>query len=205
MPVNAQRGLTFATGLRHILRHDPDIIMVGEIRDRDTADIAIRAALTGHLVFSTLHTNDAPGAVTRWIDMGVEPFLIGSSLEAVVGQRLVRTICPHCKEPYQPDQTLIKSLNGASEITRGTVFYHGAGCNECAQTGMMGRVGIFELLRITGKLRELIATRPTTDAIIKAAPADHISMIHDGIGKVLQGITTPEEVFRVAKTITEDE
>jgi type II secretory ATPase GspE/PulE/Tfp pilus assembly ATPase PilB-like protein len=205
MPVNAKRGLTFATGLRHILRHDPDIIMVGEIRDRDTADIAIRAALTGHLVFSTLHTNDAPGAVTRLIDMGVEPFLIGSSLEAVVGQRLVRTICPHCKEPYQPDQTLIKSLNGASEITRGTTFYHGVGCNECAQTGMMGRVGIFELLRITGKLRELIATRPTTDAIIKAAPADHISMIHDGIGKVLQGITTPEEVFRVAKTITEDE
>ena len=205
IPVNAKRGLTFATGLRHILRHDPDIIMVGEIRDRDTADIAIRAALTGHLVFSTLHTNDAPGAVTRLIDMGVEPFLIGSSLEAVVGQRLVRTICPHCKEPYQPDQTLIKSLNGASEITQGTTFYHGAGCNECAQTGMMGRVGIFELLRITGKLRELIATRPTTDAIIKAAPADHISMIHDGIGKVLQGITTPEEVFRVAKTITEDE
>jgi type II secretory ATPase GspE/PulE/Tfp pilus assembly ATPase PilB-like protein len=205
IPVNAKRGLTFATGLRHILRHDPDIIMVGEIRDRDTADIAIRAALTGHLVFSTLHTNDAPGAVTRLIDMGVEPFLIGSSLEAVVGQRLVRTICPHCKEPYQPDQTLIKSLNGASEITQGTTFYHGAGCNECAQTGMMGRVGIFELLRITGKLRELISTRPTTDAIIKAAPADHISMIHDGIGKVLQGITTPEEVFRVAKTITEDE
>jgi len=205
MPVNAKRGLTFATGLRHILRHDPDIIMVGEIRDRDTADIAIRAALTGHLVFSTLHTNDAPGAVTRLIDMGVEPFLIGSSLEAVVGQRLVRTICPHCKEPYQPDQTLIKSLNGASEITQGTTFYHGVGCNECAQTGMMGRVGIFELLRITGKLRELISTRPTTDAIIKAAPADHISMIHDGIGKVLRGITTPEEVFRVAKTITEDE
>ena len=205
IPVNAKRGLTFATGLRHILRHDPDIIMVGEIRDRDTADIAIRAALTGHLVFSTLHTNDAPGAVTRLIDMGVEPFLIGSSLEAVVGQRLVRTICPHCKEPYQPDQTLIKSLNGASEITQGTTFYHGVGCNECAQTGMMGRVGIFEMLRITGKLRELISTRPTTDAIIKAAPADHISMIHDGIGKVLQGITTPEEVFRVAKTITEDE
>ena len=205
IPVNAKRGLTFATGLRHILRHDPDIIMVGEIRDRDTADIAIRAALTGHLVFSTLHTNDAPGAVTRLIDMGVEPFLIGSSLEAVVGQRLVRTICPHCKEPYQPDQTLIKSLNGASEITQGTIFYHGVGCNECAQTGMMGRVGIFELLRITGKLRELISTRPTTDAIIKAAPADHISMIHDGIGKVLRGITTPEEVFRVAKTITEDE
>ncbi len=205
MPVNAKRGLTFATGLRHILRHDPDIIMVGEIRDRDTADIAIRAALTGHLVFSTLHTNDAPGAVTRLIDMGVEPFLLASSLEAIVGQRLVRTICPHCKEPYQPDQTLIKSLNGASEITQGTIFYHGAGCNECAQTGMMGRLGIFELLRITGRLRELIATRPTTDAIIKAAPADHISMVHDGIGKVMQGITTPEEVFRVAKTITEDE
>jgi len=205
MPVNPKRGLTFATGLRHILRHDPDIVMVGEIRDRETANISIRAALTGHLVFSTLHTNDAPGAVTRLLDMGVEPFLLASSLEAVLGERLVRKICQHCKEPYQPDENLIRNLNGSAEITKGTTFYHGVGCNECGQTGMSGRLGIFEMLRITGKLRELIASRPTTEQIIKAAPADHISMVHDGIAKVLAGLTTPEEVFRVAKTITEED
>ncbi len=204
MPVNAKRGLTFATGLRHILRHDPDIIMVGEIRDRDTADIAIRAALTGHLVFSTLHTNDAAGAVTRLIDMGVEPFLLASSLEGILAQRLVRKICPKCKETYHPDEILLKSFNGAAKIDAGTPFYHGAGCSECNQTGMTGRVGIFELLRVTGKLRELIATRPTTEQIVREAPADHISMVHDGIAKVLQGVTTPEEIFRVAKSIDDE-
>jgi len=205
MPVNPKRGLTFATGLRHILRHDPDIVMVGEIRDRETANIAIRAALTGHLVFSTLHTNDAPGAVTRLLDMGVEPFLLASSLEAVLAQRLIRKICLKCKEPYKPDENLIRSLNGSIDIESGTKFYHGAGCNECSRTGMSGRTGIFELLRVTHKLRELIAERPTTEQIIKAAPADHISMVHDGVGKVLEGVTTPEEVFRVAKSIGEDE
>ncbi len=205
MPVNPKRGLTFATGLRHILRHDPDIVMVGEIRDRETANISIRAALTGHLVFSTLHTNDAAGAVTRLIDMGVEPFLLASSLEAVLAQRLVRVICPNCKESYKPDETLISSLNGSHEIKPGAKFYHGKGCNECGQTGMSGRTGMFELLRITGKLRELIAAKPTTEQIIKTAPADHISMVHDGIGKVLRGVTTPEEVFRVAKTIGEED
>jgi len=205
MPVNPKRGLTFATGLRHILRHDPDIVMVGEIRDRETANIAIRAALTGHLVFSTLHTNDAPGAVSRLIDMGVEPFLLASSLEAVLAQRLIRKICPHCKEPYQPDKHLMKSLNGAAQLDKGTVFYHGAGCNECANTGMSGRIGIFEMLRVTSKMRELIASRSTTDALIKGAPADHVSMVHNGIAKVIEGITTAEEVFRVAKTITEEE
>lgn len=205
MPVNAKRGLTFATGLRHILRHDPDIIMVGEIRDRDTADIAIRAALTGHLVFSTLHTNDAAGAVNRLIDMGVEPFLLASSLEGILAQRLVRKVCPKCREPYHPDENLLKNLNGAAKMPAGTQFYHGVGCDECNQTGLTGRVGMFELLRITSKLRELIAARPTTDQINREAPADHISMVHDGIDKVMRGVTTPEEVFRVAKTIGEDE
>jgi len=205
MPVNPKRGLTFATGLRHILRQDPDIIMVGEIRDRETANISIRAALTGHLVFSTLHTNDAPGAITRLIDMGVEPFLLASSLEAVLAQRLIRTICPNCKEPYKPDETLLKSLNGSVAIKPYTEFYHGVGCNECLQRGMKGRTGIFEMLRITATLRDLIAARPTTEQIIRAAPADHISMEHDGIAKVLEGITTPEEVLRVAKSIGEEE
>jgi type IV pilus assembly protein PilB len=205
MPVNPKRGLTFATGLRHILRHDPDIIMVGEIRDRDTADIAIRAALTGHLVFSTLHTNDAPGAVTRLLDMGLEPFLLASSLEGILAQRLVRKICPKCKEQYQPDESLLKSLNGAMKCGPDTKFYHGAGCNHCNGTGMTGRVGIFEMLRITARLRELIPTRPSADHIVREAPPDHLSMVHDGISKVLQGITTPEEVFRVAKTIGEDD
>ena len=204
IPVNPKRGLTFATGLRHILRHDPDIIMVGEIRDRETADIAIRAALTGHLVFSTLHTNDAAGAVNRLIDMGVEPFLLASSLEGILAQRLVRNICPHCKERYQPEENLLKGLNGSVQVPSDTQFYRGAGCNQCSETGMTGRTGIFEMLRITGRLRDLIATRPTTEQIVKGAPADHITMVHDGIGKVVQGVTTLEEVFRVAKSIGED-
>jgi type IV pilus assembly protein PilB len=205
MPVNPKRGLTFATGLRHIVRQDPDIIMVGEIRDRETADIAIRAALTGHLVFSTLHTNDAPGAVTRLIDMGVEPFLLASSLEAVLAQRLVRRVCPKCKKPYKPDENLIRSLNGTAAVEPGQKLYRGKGCNECMQTGMRGRTGIFELLRITDSLRELIAARPTTEQIIKAAPSDHISMRHDGIAKTLSGGTTPEEVLRVTQGIDEQE
>ncbi|MHC4396106.1 MAG: GspE/PulE family protein [Planctomycetota bacterium] len=205
MPVNPKRGLTFATGLRHMLRQDPDIIMVGEIRDRETADIAIRAALTGHLVFSTLHTNDAPGAVTRLLDMGVEPFLLASSLEAVLAQRLVRRVCPNCKKQYRPDENLLKSLNNSVELKPDMDLYHGTGCNECMQSGMKGRTGIFEMLRITDSLRELIAARPTTEQIIKAAPPDHISMRHDGIDKVLGGITTPEEVFRVTQGIGEQE
>ena len=205
MPVNPKRGLTFATGLRHILRQDPDIIMVGEIRDRETADIAIRAALTGHLVFSTLHTNDAPGAVTRLLDMGLEPFLLASSLESVVAQRLVRTICPKCKVPYTPDETLVRSLNNSVSIDPERQLYRGKGCRECMQTGMRGRSGIFEFLRITDQLRELIASRPTTEQIVKAAPADHVSMRHDGVSKVIEGITTPEEVLRVTQGIDDQE
>ena len=204
MPVNPKRGLTFATGLRHILRQDPDIIMVGEIRDRETADIAIRAALTGHLVFSTLHTNDAPGAVTRLLDMGLEPFLLASSLEAVLAQRLVRRICPHCKSSYKPDANLVKNLNNSVHVDADTTLYHGAGCNECMQSGMRGRTGIFELLRITDSLRELVAKRPTTEQIIKQAPPDHVSMRHDGIDKVLAGVTTVEEVLRVTQGVGDE-
>lgn len=202
MPVNPRRGLTFARGLRHILRQDPDIIMVGEIRDRETADIAIRAALTGHLVFSTLHTNDAPGAVSRLIDMGVEPFLLASSLEAVLAQRLVRRICPACKKSYKPDPALLKSLgNGKNQLDPESMFYKGQGCPECMNTGTQGRSGIFELLRITEPLRQLISTNPTTEEIRKAAPPDHNSMIRDGVRKILAGDVSPEEVLRVTQSI----
>ncbi|MHC4754747.1 MAG: GspE/PulE family protein [Planctomycetota bacterium] len=205
MPVNPRRGLTFANGLRHILRQDPDIIMVGEIRDRETADIAIRAALTGHLVFSTLHTNDAPGAVTRLIDMGVEPFLLASSLESVLAQRLVRKVCLNCKKPYKPDANLIRSLNGSIKMEPEMQLYRGDGCDQCMQTGMRGRSGIFEFLRITDSLRDLIASRPTTEQIVKGAPPDHVSMRQDGVDKVLNGITTAEEVFRVTQEIGNEE
>jgi len=204
MPVNPRRGLTFSRGLRHILRQDPNIIMVGEIRDRETADIAIRAALTGHLVFSTLHTNDSAGAVTRLIDMGVEPFLLASSLEGVVAQRLVRRICPACKEPYRPDENFLLSLNNSSAISPDAQLYHGTGCNECNNTGMRGRIGIFELLRITEKLRKSIASRPTTEKIIKVAGPGLVCMRHDGIEKIMSGITTPQEVLRVTQGIDDE-
>jgi len=204
MPVNPKRGLTFATGLRHILRQDPDIVMVGEIRDRETADIAIRAALTGHLVFSTLHTNDACGAVTRLIDMGIEPFLLASSLEGILAQRLVRKICPRCRTPYKPDRNLLMSLNGTMEIDPEQELYRGRGCEECMQSGMRGRMGIFEMLRITDSLRAVIASRSTSEQINKAAPADHTGMRHDGVLKVLNGITTAEEVLRVTQGMGED-
>lgn len=204
MPVNPKRGLTFSRGLRHILRQDPNIIMVGEIRDKETADIAIRAALTGHLVFSTLHTNDAAGAITRLIDMGVEPFLLASSLEGVIAQRLVRNICPACKTEYTPEESVLGGLDNSVSVSRTNTVYHGTGCNECNQTGMKGRAGIFELLRVTEKLRKVIANNPTTDAILKAAPSDHISMRHDGIDKMFKGLTTPEEVLRVTQGIEEE-
>jgi type II secretion system protein E len=204
MPINPRRGLTFGRGLRHILRQDPNVIMVGEIRDKETAEIAIRAALTGHLVLSTLHTNNAAGAVTRLIDMGVEPFLLASSLEGVLAQRLVRKICPSCKKPYKPDDIILASLNNSVRIPPDAMLYHGTGCDDCNQTGMRGRNGIFEFLRIPEGLRKLIAERPTTEQIMAAAPADYHNMRHDGIEKILAGMTTPEEVLRVTQGIEED-
>lgn len=205
MPINNRRGLTFGRGLRHILRQDPNVIMVGEIRDKETAEIAIRAALTGHLVFSTLHTNNAAGAVTRLIDMGVEPFLLASSLEGVLAQRLVRKICPSCRKLYKPDAALLANLKNSISIPADAPLYHGTGCDECNHTGMRGRIGIYELLRVTDSLRKLISERPTTDQILAAAPADHVSMRHDGIEKILAGITTPEEVLRVTQGVEEEE
>jgi len=203
IPVNRKRGIDFANGLRAILRQDPDIIMVGEIRDRETADIAIRSALTGHLVFSTLHTNDAVGALTRLIDMGLEPFLLASSLEGVLAQRLVRTICPHCAEPYTPEPEVLARVGHRRE--NGGQFTRGRGCRHCRQTGHVGRVGIFELLRVTAPVREAVTRRATAGEILTAAPEDHEPMREDGFRKAATGSTTVEEVLRVTQDTQTDE
>ncbi len=188
-------NLTFAAALRSILRHDPDVIMIGEIRDLETAEAAIQAALTGHLVFSTLHTNDACSAATRLIDMGVEPYLVASSVEGVMAQRLVRTICPSCREPYRPDPSEMPS---DFKIDKGTVFYHGAGCRECKNTGLKGRLGIFELAMLSDNLRHAIMERTPAGKLNEIARKEKmITLREDGWTKVRKGLTTPEEVLRV--------
>ncbi len=196
--VNRKIGFTFAGGLRSIVRQDPDIIMVGEIRDRETADIAIQSALTGHLLFSTLHTNDAPGAVTRLLDMGVESFLLSSTLLGVLAQRLVRLICPHCKEEAEPDVKLLDSLQLPEEELNGVTYYAGKGCDECRSTGFKGRTAIFEYLPVNDKIRELIHQQATTDQIKKTARADGMRTLReDGWRRVKDGDTTVSEVLRV--------
>jgi general secretion pathway protein E len=195
--VNPKIGLTFATGLRSIVRQDPDVILVGEIRDLETAEIAIHAALTGHLVFSTLHTNDAPGAITRLIDMGIEPFLVVSSVVAIGAQRLVRVICPACKEAYKPDRTLLEELGLAA--ARKT-FYRGRGCPECLNTGYRGRTGIYEFLLVDDAVRSLVLK--TSDSVTiktEAVKRGMTTLRDDGIRKVLEGQTTIEEVLRVTQ------
>ena len=194
--VNPKAGLTFATGLRSILRQDPDIVMVGEIRDKETADIAIQASLTGHLVFSTLHTNDAPGSIMRLVDMGIEPFLVSSSLVGIIAQRLVRKICKDCKGKHVPDEVLIKELN----IKKDAALYKGKGCDNCKHTGYSGRLGIFEFLRMSDGIRKLITERASSDEIRAAAIRDGMKTLRDdGIDKALRGITTLEEVLRVTE------
>ena len=196
--VNPKVKLTFANGLRSLLRQDPDIIMVGEMRDLETAEMAIQAALTGHLVFSTLHTNDAPGAVTRMIDMGLEPFLISSSVAAVLAQRLLRTICPKCKEKYTPTKEALKDI-GLNEKEK-IEFYRGKGCSKCANTGYKGRIGIFELMMLDEKIRNLIVAKTTLEEIRKQAVASGmITLKENGIGKIKEGLTTIEEVLRVTQ------
>ncbi len=195
--VNPKVGLTFASGLRSILRQDPDIIMVGEIRDTETADIAVHAALTGHLVLSTLHTNDAPSAITRLSDMGIEPFLIASSLEGVIAQRLVRKICSNCREPYKPSEEELRELG--IEYYEGP-FYRGRGCEQCLGTGYRGRVGIFEVLELDEELKNLITRTQDSNDIKKAARGKgYKTMIEDGIRKIKEGITTSGEVISVTK------
>ncbi|HTI70983.1 MAG TPA: GspE/PulE family protein [Candidatus Limnocylindria bacterium] len=197
IPVRPTRGFTFATGLRAILRQDPDVIMVGEIRDSETAEIAIRAALTGHQVFSTLHTNDAAGAVTRLTDMGVEPFLISSSLEGVLAQRLVRKVCPHCRMEWPvPDTVRIKIEALGGRRLEGT-YYQGAGCEECRGVGYRGRIGIFELLVVTPDIRELILQRRSSLEIKNVAVKNMITMHQDAFRKAAEGLTTLEEIVRV--------
>jgi len=194
--VNVKAGVTFAKGLRSILRQDPDVIMVGEMRDIETADVAVRAALTGHLVFSTLHTNDAPSAITRMVDMGVAPYLVTSSVIGVLAQRLVRVICPRCKEAYQPSAELLMEAQLSSQDN---VFYRGKGCEHCGQTGFRGRTGVFELMLIDKELRALIHTNASSDKIQAAAQKEGMKLLwEDGIDKVFQGVTTLEELKRVA-------
>ena len=197
VPVNEAIGLTFARTLRAFLRQDPDRIMVGETRDLETAQISIQASLTGHLVFTTLHTNDAPGAITRLIDMGVEPFLISSTLEAVLGQRLLRSICPQCRVDYQPTEPLLAQLGLSRRDIGAKNFYYGKGCDACNQTGYKGRKGIYELLKITDPLRELINERaPTVTLKEKAIELGMVTLRQDGLRSIFAGDTTIEEVLK---------
>ncbi|MDR3559851.1 MAG: type II secretion system ATPase GspE [Negativicutes bacterium] len=197
--VNYKAGLTFANGLRSILRQDPNIVMVGEIRDGETADIAIRAALTGHLVLSTLHTNDAVGAMTRLIDMGIEPFLVASSVLGVMAQRLVRLICPECKQQFTPAPDSPERLFLGSAAREDIVLYRGTGCRRCAQTGYRGRMAIHEVMPLTPELRELINRRASSAQLAEVANRQGMrTMREDGVQKALAGLTTVEEIMRVA-------
>ena len=197
--VNPQIGLTFASGLRHIVRQDPDVIMVGEIRDRDTAEIAIRAALTGHLVLSTLHTNDAPSAITRLADMGVENYLLTSSLVAVLAQRLVRVICTHCKREERVTGAWLRSM-GAEVSGAEQKIFRGAGCDACAHTGFHGRMGIFELMEVDEEMRKGILANEDSNSLGRRARARGMRTLpEDGWRKAFAGITTPEEILRVTQ------
>ena len=197
--VNSKVGMSFATGLRAILRQDPDIVMVGEIRDRETADIAVQASLTGHLVLSTVHTNDAIGAITRMRDIKVEPFLLASTLRAVVAQRLVRRLCPHCREPVEAQGGVAELLGFPS----GTVVYRPAGCAQCANTGFVGRLGVFEALRVDSEIRSLINDGADEVAIARRAFAKSPTLSSSARKLVLAGETTAEEAIRVSRRESE--
>jgi general secretion pathway protein E/type IV pilus assembly protein PilB len=195
--VQPKIGMTFARGLRAILRHDPDVVMIGEIRDLETAEAAIQAALTGHLVFSTLHTNDAGSAATRLLDMGLEPYLVTSTMNAAMAQRLVRMICPDCKEAYEPDR---EQLPADFELEPGAVLYRGVGCRKCRNTGYRGRMGLFELMVVDDPVREQIMHRAPSHKLIEAAQAGGLKLLReDGWNKVRRGTTTVEEVLRSTK------
>ncbi len=197
IPVRPSRGLSFAAGLRAILRQDPDIVMVGEIRDSETAEIAIRAALTGHQVFSTLHTNDSAGAITRLVDMGIEPFLISSALEVVLAQRLVRKLCGNCIHEKSPEESQILQFKQAGLDVSQDSYFSSKGCDECHNIGYKGRVGVFELLPINSDLREMIIQKKSSGEIKEAAKRGMLSIRQDALEKARNGITSLEEVIRV--------
>ncbi len=198
--VNPKINLTFAQGLRSILRQDPDVIMVGEIRDSETAKIAVQAALTGHLVFSTLHTNDSAGALARLVEMGVEPFLAASALLGVIAQRLVRTICPHCRVSYHPDEKVLAQLFEGQPVPPDAVFFRGRGCSHCMQVGYLGRTGLYEMLEVTDAIRGLVTTNSDAATIRRQAQQDGMRPLRlSGLDKVLAGQTTIEEVLRVTQ------
>jgi type IV pilus assembly protein PilB len=183
-----------------VLRQAPNIILVGEMRDSETAEMGIQASLTGHLVFSTLHTNDAPSAITRLVDMGVPPYLVASSILAVLAQRLVRVVCAKCKTPFKPSKTLLEPAGITPEMAKNGNFVKGKGCGHCQKTGYRGRLGIYELMVMTPKLRQMAFDAAATQEIRKVAIAEGMDTLYsDGIKKVLNGVTTLEEVFRVAK------
>ena len=197
VPVNVTAGLTFAKALRTFLRQDPDIVMVGEIRDLETAQIAIQASLTGHLVLSTLHTNDAPGAVTRLADMGIEPFLLASTLEAVLAQRLVHRICASCRAPFEPPEAIVRQLGLEPAAVNGRSFHAGAGCPACHFTGYRGRLGLFEFLRMTDPLRELVVRGASLVEIRQKGIADGMTSLRDaGVQAIFAGDTTVDEVLK---------
>jgi general secretion pathway protein E len=200
--VASKKGMTFATSLRHVLRQDPDVIMVGEVRDVETARMAIQSSLTGHLVFSTLHTNDSAGAISRLLDLGVEPYLASSSLIAIMAQRLVRKICPDCRTEYEPEPQDLRTfglLPESEEANR--KFFVGAGCDRCFQTGYRGRTGIYELMLIDEKIQDLIYARESAGTIKKTALNAGLQTLRmDGARKVLSGVTTIAEVLRVTQT-----
>lgn len=198
VPVNEAIGRTFATVLRSFLRHDPDVILVGEIRDMETAQIAIRAALTGHLVLSTIHTNDCPSTVARLLDMGIAPYLVAPALRLVVAQRLVRKACPACREPYEVDEDALIPYGHVPEGRGRCTLYRGRGCNACSFTGMRGRVGLYEIMRVTPEIRGLILANAPTDDIREVARQQGMKTLREmGLRKVLEGMTTPDEVLRV--------
>jgi general secretion pathway protein E/type IV pilus assembly protein PilB len=200
--VHTKVGLTFATSLRSILRHDPDVVLVGEIRDLETAENAVQASLTGHLVFSTLHTNDAAGAFMRMVDMGVEPFLVCSTVEGVMAQRLVRTLCPECREPFRPGRGDVPEDFPLDEcLNNGATIHRAVGCRQCRETGYRGRMGIFELLVTDDEIRRLASDRAPTNLVKQAAmDAGMRTLRQDGWRKVRRGQTTVEEVLRVTKS-----
>ena len=197
VPIDSSIGNTFAQCLRAILRQDPDKILVGEIRDLETAEIAVQASLTGHMVFSTLHTNDAPSTITRMKDMGVPTFLITATVEAILAQRLVRRICENCKEPYNPSKEVLDDLELTAEDLEGVQFYRGSGCETCNNTGYKGRVGLFELMIMNNELREMIMKNVSTDVLRDAARnAGMVTLRDAGMKACYAGTTTPEEVIR---------